>query len=79
MVMGLLFPEDSDYFMGQAEEAAVSRLWAGIHFPHDNEQGLMLGMKVGERVVGDMLGVAHTFVFPGQEASFGRPSAVFAL
>lgn len=30
-----------------AEEAAVSRLYAGIHFSSDNEAGLELGRRVG--------------------------------
>jgi hypothetical protein len=33
-----------------AEEAAMSRLWGGIHYRSDNEQGLALGRRVGERV-----------------------------
>ena len=30
-----------------AEEAAVSRLYGGIHFRSDNETGLKLGRRVG--------------------------------
>jgi membrane-associated phospholipid phosphatase len=30
-----------------ADEAAVSRLYGGIHFRSDNEAGLVLGRKVG--------------------------------
>jgi hypothetical protein len=30
-----------------AEEAAVSRLYGGIHFASDNEAGLALGREVG--------------------------------
>ena len=51
VVLGELFPRDQRFFRQQAEEAAMSRLWAGIHFRHDNDQGLALGRQVGERVV----------------------------
>jgi membrane-associated phospholipid phosphatase len=30
-----------------AEEAAVSRLYGGIHFRSDNEAGFVLGRRVG--------------------------------
>ena len=33
-----------------AAEAKDSRLWAGIHFPIDNEVGAALGRQVGRRV-----------------------------
>lgn len=50
-VLGALFPEKKDMFMRDAEAARDSRLWAGIHFPYDNEEGFQLGVQVGERVV----------------------------
>jgi hypothetical protein len=31
-----------------AEEAAISRLYGGIHFRSDNEVGLTLGRRVGQ-------------------------------
>ena len=46
-----LFPRDAPYFRSRAEELAASRLWAGIHFRHDNEDGLKLGRAVAEKVV----------------------------
>src|SRR5262245_41205415 len=54
-VMGQIFPADASYFRAQAEEAAMSRLYGGIHFRHDNEQGLAVGTQVGERSVERML------------------------
>ncbi len=38
-------------FRAAAEEAAMSRLYGGIHFRFDNEQGLIVGKKVGELIV----------------------------
>ena len=68
VVMGELFPAQRGYFASQADEAAMSRLWAGIHFPHDNEQGLVVGRAIGAKVVQDMMGAPHTFVFPMERA-----------
>jgi hypothetical protein len=50
-VLGEVFPAERDYFLGQSEEAAMSRLYAGIHFRHDNEEGTRVGRIIGERVV----------------------------
>jgi hypothetical protein len=51
VVLGEVFPGGRERFAAQAEEAALSRLWAGIHFRHDNEQGLAMGRAIGARVV----------------------------
>ena len=37
-------------FAAAAEAAGISRIWAGVHWPGDNERGLELGRKVGENV-----------------------------
>jgi len=50
-VMGELFPAEARYFEGQAEEAALSRFYGGIHFKHDNDQGLAVGRNVGMKTV----------------------------
>ena len=36
-------------FASAAEASGMSRIWGGIHWPADNEQGQALGRKVGER------------------------------
>jgi hypothetical protein len=48
-----LFPEDAAMLLARAEEAKMSRLWAGIHFPIDNEVGAAMGGMVG-RMVADL-------------------------
>ena len=53
-VMGELFPSELEFFRAEALEAADSRLWGGIHYRQDNEQGLVVGKKIGEKVVGVM-------------------------
>lgn len=50
-VLGKLFPQDSEYYIKNAEEAKNSRLWAGIHFPYDNEEGQKLGVAIGEYII----------------------------
>ncbi len=50
-VLSELFPSEQAFFDGEAHEAAMSRLLGGIHFRHDNEQGLAVGKKIGRKVV----------------------------
>ena len=46
-VLSYLFPSAADYFNGQAQEAAMSRLYAGIHYRSDIEVGLVHGQAIG--------------------------------
>jgi hypothetical protein len=46
-VLAAFFPNRAGELESMAEEAAVSRLYGGIHFPSDNEAGLELGRRVG--------------------------------
>ena len=50
VVLGHLFPQDADDLLALAAQAAVSRGWAGIHFPIDNDAGQALGRTVGHLV-----------------------------
>jgi hypothetical protein len=50
-ILGYLFPRDADYFTAQAQEAGLSRLWAGIHFRSDIEAGLEIGRAVAQKVI----------------------------
>jgi membrane-associated phospholipid phosphatase len=50
-VLGYLFPAKSAQFKAQAQEAAISRLYGGIHYKSDNEVGIQVGTKVGQAVV----------------------------
>ena len=51
VVLAALFPDEATFFHSQAEEAALSRFWGGIHFSHDNAEGLAVGRKIGEKAV----------------------------
>lgn len=49
--LGAVFPEDAAVLTAEAEEAAMSRLWAGIHYREDNDDGLALGRRLGAFVL----------------------------
>lgn len=49
-VIGCLVPAQAAWARGEAQQAAMSRLYGGIHFRHDNERGLRLGEAVGKKV-----------------------------
>jgi PAP2 superfamily len=46
-VLAAFFPGRAGEVAALAEEAAISRLYGGIHFASDNEAGLELGRRVG--------------------------------
>jgi hypothetical protein len=50
-VLSHFFPEDAPTLLQQADEAKNSRLWAGIHFPIDNEVGARAGLEIGRLVI----------------------------
>lgn len=45
-------PEDGKGFLAKGGEANNSRLWGGIHFPQDNDEGFLLGKKVARKTLG---------------------------
>jgi membrane-associated phospholipid phosphatase len=50
-VLAYLFPDHADAFTARANEAAQSRLLAGVEYPSDSQAGLALGRSVGNLVV----------------------------
>jgi membrane-associated phospholipid phosphatase len=48
MVLGHLVPAEQAVLDSLAREATVSRVWAGVHYPFDNEAGTRLGRQVAE-------------------------------
>ena len=50
-VLASFFPGQAGELNAMAEQAAVSRLYGGIHFSSDNETGLELGRRVGAAAV----------------------------
>jgi membrane-associated phospholipid phosphatase len=51
VVLSQYFPAQKAYFLAQAKEAAMSRLWGGIHYRKDNDDGLKLGALIGKNDV----------------------------
>ena len=50
-VLGYLFPDAATSFEAMADEAGISRLYGGIHYRSDIEQGKSHGHRIGEFVV----------------------------
>jgi PAP2 superfamily len=55
-VLGAFFPDEDDRLRAMAQEAAISRLYGGIHFRADNDAGLVLGKKVAADALRKVLG-----------------------
>lgn len=51
ILLSYFFPGESKRIIELAKEAALSRLYAGVHFPVDNEEGLKLGKQIGQIAV----------------------------
>lgn len=50
-VLKRYFPKDARQIDAWAQEAAMSRLYGGIHYRFDNEAGLALGQRIGKAVI----------------------------
>lgn len=51
VVLSYFFPKEANKLKKIADDDAVSRLYAGVHFPSDNDEGLKLGRYIGSVVV----------------------------
>ncbi len=50
-ILSYYFPESASKWRDMAEESGHSRIWAGIHYPLDHKQGMILGERVARRVI----------------------------
>lgn len=50
-VVAYLFPEHADEVRALGKEAGDSRIWAGIHYQMDNDEGVKLGRNVARKVI----------------------------
>lgn len=50
-VLARTFPDDAKMWRARAVEAGMSRLWGGVHWRIDVEQGLEMGRRIGTLVV----------------------------
>ncbi|WP_345241123.1 vanadium-dependent haloperoxidase [Pontibacillus salipaludis] len=53
-ILSYFFPAEKRRLRKLAEECAVSRLYAGVHYPIDNDEGLRLGRQIGQIVVNQL-------------------------
>ncbi|XMB67235.1 vanadium-dependent haloperoxidase [Mycoplasmatota bacterium zrk1] len=51
ILLSYFFESEKDKLKDLAEECAMSRLYAGVHFPIDNSEGLRLGRHIGRLIV----------------------------
>jgi hypothetical protein len=51
VVLSYFFPKEAKKLQKIAEDDAVSRLYGGVHFPSDNNEGLKLGRYIGNVIV----------------------------
>ncbi|WP_289216563.1 vanadium-dependent haloperoxidase [Halobacillus campisalis] len=56
VVLSYFFPKERKKLKRIAEDDAVSRLYGGVHFPSDNEEGLRLGRYIGDVIVDHLKG-----------------------
>ena len=63
-VLSAFWPQRRSEFRRMAQQAAQSRLLGGIHFRSDNDAGLELGQRVGDRVVSMMNQEVETALSP---------------
>ncbi|MBN9654563.1 vanadium-dependent haloperoxidase [Halobacillus sp. GSS1] len=54
VILSYFFPAERRKLRGLAEENARSRLYAGVHYPVDNDEGLRLGRQVGRIVIEEL-------------------------
>ncbi|GGM23890.1 hypothetical protein GCM10011351_07100 [Paraliobacillus quinghaiensis] len=54
VVLSYFFPSEAKKLHKIANDDSVGRLYAGVHFPSDNDQGLRLGRFIGETIVKDL-------------------------
>ncbi|MGB7999868.1 MAG: vanadium-dependent haloperoxidase, partial [Anaerobacillus sp.] len=53
-ILAYFFPGERERLQELAQECADSRLYAGVHFPVDNEEGMRLGKQVGSIVAAEL-------------------------
>jgi len=50
-VLGYLFPSDREQLAAQAQEASISRVYGGIHYRFDCDQGVAAGQAIGRLAI----------------------------
>lgn len=55
VILSYYFPTEKMKLERIAEEDAASRLFAGVHFPSDNSEGLELGRSIGHQIIKNLI------------------------
>lgn len=50
-VLSYFFPAQREQFTAMADEASMSRIYGGIHYRFDADQGMILGRKIGQLAI----------------------------
>lgn len=53
-ILSHFFPDEKEKWQNLAFQCGNTRIWAGLHFVYDHEQGLIQGEKVGNEIIGKM-------------------------
>ncbi len=51
VILSYYFPDEAKEWKRLAEEAGMSRIWAGIHYPLDHDAGKAMGTRIGQLVI----------------------------
>lgn len=65
VILDEIFPKEKQLFESCADAANLSRFIGGIHLMQDCENGLTVGKLIGNKVIEDMKGPKHTFIYKG--------------
>ena len=68
-ILSYLYPDDAQTFAAKAEEAARSRVLAGVQYPSDVEAGLALGRRVAQQVIARAMADGSDAQWDGQMPS----------
>lgn len=72
IILSEIFPQEKEFYKSCADDANLSRFSGGIHLMQDCEEGLKVGKMIGNKVVDDMRGAPHTFIFDDNQTSFNK-------
>ena len=64
-VLAEFFPDQAQSYRAMAEEAGLSRVYAGVQFPSDHDAGKELGMRVAQSVIQRMASDGYTVTWQG--------------
>jgi membrane-associated phospholipid phosphatase len=64
-VLSWFFPDKAAAYTSMAEEAGISRVFAGVQFPSDHAAGMELGRRVAEKVIERIANDGYTLNWTG--------------